>query len=633
MADPIAIGVVAGIITIAASATIYLRLRFPTIGSDLKFIKLIAGVMLENKKFGKKSYTIIDLFMDSVDKHPNKTLLLDENGSVTYEEVDHLSSKFAHYVREEGTLKLKDVAAVLMYNSPVFCWTCLGLGKLGITGALLNFNLRSDALLHCIKVSKARVIICENDPAFIDALTEIDSGLKDLGVSIWVIGKETADHPKTPLMKNITWDLQSQPIHRPSRHLRDGLKLDDIAVYIYTSGTTGLPKPARISWSKLHKGSYIMTIYDKGPDNVVYTPLPMYHSAGYIISFMCVIRIGMTLAMRKKFSVRYFWDDVRKFKATIIQYIGETCRYLLDAPQNPNDGVYDHTVSLAIGNGLRECIWNEFQTRFNIERIGEFYGATEGNLLTFNLDGKVGSCGQVSEFMRMVAGTLEIVECDFETSEPIRNSKGMCTLLAPGQAGLVINQITPKTPVDGYVASKEVNEKKMIRNVKKQGDVYFNFGDLLFMDKEGYLYFKDRIGDTFRWKGENVATTEVDNVLTDFDGVNIANTYGVEVGENEGRAGMSCVVLKFDFNEDVWKQLYSHVTDKLPIYACPKFLRYVKEMPVTGTFKHCKVQLLKEGFNPENVKDPLYYFDQKAKSYKLLDSPAYESIMSGEIRL
>ncbi|XP_033109373.1 very long-chain acyl-CoA synthetase-like [Anneissia japonica] len=622
----------AGIVTtVVVTAGIYIRLRFPTILSDLQFIRLIAGVILERKKFAKTCYTVIDLFMESVDRHPTKPLILSEDKSLTYEEVDKLSNRFAHYVRKDGTLKVKDVVAVLMHNGPELCWTSLGLGKLGITGALINFNLRSNALLHCIKVSKASIVICEADAGLIDALTDIESGLDGLGIQVWLIGKQV-EHPVTPRMKHISWDVQSQPDHRPSRHLRDGLELSDSALYIYTSGTTGLPKPVRITWNKLHGGSYILTIYNKGPDNVVYSPLPMYHSASYIIGFMGVIRIGMTLALRKKFSVRYFWDDVRKYNATIIQYIGETCRYLLDAPKSPSDGVYDHTIELAIGNGLRANIWTEFQTRFNIQQIGEFYGSTEGNQLTFNLDGKVGSCGRQTNFMRMLTGTFEVLECNVETSEPIRRSDGLCTILPPGEAGLLVSKVTSTSPVDGYAAPKAVNEKKLIRNVKKPLDEYFNFGDILLIDKEGYLYFKDRLGDTFRWKGENVATTEVDNVLTDFPDIIVANTYGVEVKGNEGRAGMSCVVSS-SCSENMLSQLYVHLTERLPAYACPKFLRFVKEMPVTGTYKHRKVELLKEGFDPQIVEDPMYFFDQTAKSYSLLDMPAFEKILRGEVRL
>uniref|UniRef100_A0A8C3NT76 long-chain-fatty-acid--CoA ligase n=1 Tax=Cyanoderma ruficeps TaxID=181631 RepID=A0A8C3NT76_9PASS len=342
-----------------------------------------------------------------------------------------------------------------------------------------------------------------------------------------------------------------------------------------------------------------------------------------------VIGEGATCVLKKKFSARQFWNDCRKYNVTMFLYIGELCRYLCNQPPKEEDRV--HQVRIALGNGIRPSVWKEFLMRFGPIKIFEFYGSTEGSLSFLNYSNKIGAVGRVGIFSKFLH-SFELLKYDVWKQEVIKDENGRCKKAPIGKPGLLVLQVTEDTPFSGYVGNREASEKKLLRNVFVEGDVYLDTGDLLEMDENGFLYFTDRVGDTFRWKGENVATLEVAEIISMMDFVQEVNVYGVSVKNYEGRIGMAAIVLKryHTFNGE---RLYKHVEDFLPSYAKPRFVRIMDVMQITATFKHQKMHLANEGFNPEIISEPLYFMYEPARSYIPLTREIYQKVVSGEIRL
>ncbi|XP_008565141.1 PREDICTED: very long-chain acyl-CoA synthetase, partial [Galeopterus variegatus] len=338
---------------------------------------------------------------------------------------------------------------------------------------------------------------------------------------------------------------------------------------------------------------------------------------------------GATLALRAKFSASQFWDDCRKYNVTVIQYIGELLRYLCNTPQKPSDR--DHKVRAAMGNGLRADVWREFIKRFGDIHIYEFYASTEGNIGFLNYTRKIGAVGRVNYLQKKVI-TYELIKYDVEKDEPVRDGNGYCIRVPKGEVGLLICRITQLTPFTGYAGGKTHTEKKKLRDVFKKGDLYFNSGDLLVIDHENFIYFHDRVGDTFRWKGENVATTEVADTVGLVDFIQEVNVYGVPIPGHEGRIGMASIKMKENHEFD-GKKLFQHIADYLPTYARPRFLRIQDTIEITGTFKHRKVTLAEEGFNPAVIKDALYFLDDTAKMYVPMTEDIYKAISDKTLKL
>ncbi|MCG8535742.1 MAG: AMP-binding protein, partial [Pseudomonadales bacterium] len=356
--------------------------------------------------------------------------------------------------------------------------------------------------------------------------------------------------------------------------------------------------------------------------DVFYVPLPLYHNNALTVSWGSVLTSGACFALTRKFSVSKFWDEVQHFNATGFCYIGELCRYLLSRPKSPQDRL--HKVRVVVGNGLRPEIWMEFKERFGIERICEFYGASECNLAfvnSFDVDCTAGFCPY----------PFSVVEVDPETEEPKRNPDGFMIKVPKGGVGLLITEISDLAPFDGYTDSSASN-KKILRNVFKPDDQWFNTGDLVRDQGYRHIQFVDRLGDTFRWKGENVATTEVEAAFKHVEQVEQAVVYGVQIPNTDGRAGMAALTLeehheKFDVNH-----VAQILVDALPAYAIPLFLRIREEHEITGTFKNRKVELKKQAYDPAQVDEPLYRFDSEQKTYVPMDQDTYAKIQSGEIR-
>ena len=413
---------------------------------------------------------------------------------------------------------------------------------------------------------------------------------------------------------------------------RPDLTIEDRALFIFTSGTTGLPKAANINHFRLMLAANAFAgVMNTGPDDCMYDCLPMYHTSGGVLATGAVLIGGGMVFIREKFSAREFWDDVVRHRCTLFMYIGELCRYLVNCAPHPQER--GHRLRLCCGNGLRPDVWTQFQSRFAIPLILEFYAATESNVTLFNVEGKPGAVGRIPWFLTSRFQT-KILRFDVERHALIRNSLGRCEEAAPGEVGEAVGRIfqDPSKPggrFEGYSNAAD-NEAKVLRDVFEEGDSWFRSGDLMRRDAEGYFYFIDRIGDTFRWKGENVSTTEVSEVMSAFAGIHETNVYGVEVPGREGRAGMAAIVCEEDLN---LADLRSYLAAHLPDYARPLFLRIRGEIDATATFKQRKIALVKDGFDPANIADALFFDDPRRGAYVRLDGALYAEIVSGEVRL
>ena len=413
--------------------------------------------------------------------------------------------------------------------------------------------------------------------------------------------------------------------------LSDAERLSYRALYIYTSGTTGLPKAANVSHSRLMQWSHWFAgLMDTRSTDRMYNCLPMYHSVGGVLATGAVLVGGGSVVISGKFSAHQFWNDVIRWDCTLFQYIGELCRYLLHADAPPHET--EHRIRMCCGNGLRLDVWDEFKRRFRIPRILEFYASTEGNVSLFNVDGKPGAIGRIPSFLAHRA-PMALVKFDFDTGEPVRNAQGVCLRCAPNEVGEAIGKV-PRGPsnftsrFEGYT-SQEATEKKILRDVFEPGDAWFRTGDLMRKDEQGYFYFVDRIGDTFRWKGENVSTTEVTQTIAACPGVIDAVVYGVTVPGTEGRAGMAAVVVSPTFDLIAFRQRLA----RLPEYARPLFLRVRGEIETTATFKPKTLDLSREGYDPVTIGDAIYFDDVKRHAFVRLDKALYDRIQTGQVRL
>jgi len=567
-----------------------------------------------------------DSAADVVEHHakqaPNAPAIRFEGRVMSYGELDAAASRVAHWARGQG-IGQGDVVALFFENRPEYLVLWLGLAKIGAAAALLNTNLRAGPLAHTLRVADAKLHLV--DAAVADAYAEARAELED-APPVWVSGGGLAG------AGDLDAAVAAQPATRVGPEARAQLRTRDLLFYIYTSGTTGLPKAARISHQRFLMVAHAFRIgCEITARDRVYVTLPLYHTAGVICAAGMALTAGATIVLRRRFSARQFWEDCAANGVTVFQYIGELCRYLLNTPPHPDEK--RHRIRLCVGNGLRPDIWEPFQARFGIPRIFEFYGSTEGNVALTNLDGRPGAVGRVPWYLERLF-TARLIRFDVETETPVRGADGFCVPCPVGEAGEMIGRIPddPNTALgrfEGYT-QREATEKKILRDVFEPGDAWFRTGDLLRRDAEGYYYFVDRIGDTFRWKGENVATSEVAEVLSVHPGVLEANVYGVQVPGADGRAGMAAVVVDPELSLE---SLYTHLERQLPAYARPIFLRLRTEMEVTGTFKHRKVDLVAEGFDPATIAEPLYFADAEKRSFVPLVPALYERIQAGEIRL
>lgn len=573
-----------------------------------------------------------DLLEEHIKRRGDRPALIGEGSSMTWAELDAYANQTAHWALSQG-LGRGDVVALLMENRPEYVATWLGLSRVGVVTALLNTHLTGDRLAHCIQEAHAEHWIVGEE--LVDAATSA-RGEMEKAASILVVGSGASDAKgpdlavlgdRKSLMSSFDDARACQSSDAVPDSAREGRKGADGLFLIYTSGTTGLPKAARVSHTKAI-GAGLSNYYLQGltPNDRMYICLPLYHSAGGMMAAGGGLFAGGALVLSKKFSAKRFWSDCAQHEVTTFQYIGELCRYLLNSPSHPDER--RHKVRVVMGNGLRPEVWTPFQERFGIDRIVEFYGATEGNLPIFNIPGRVGAVGYLPGFARKALG-MEIVKFDIDNDELVRDAKGRCIRCAPGEAGELVVKITKTARFEGYT-NDAASEKKILRGGFVDGDTYFRTGDLLRADEDGFYYFVDRIGDTFRWKGENVSTSEVAEVVSVVEGVEEANVYGVEIPGMDGRAGMVALVATDQFDLEAFG---SRVEEELAFYARPIFLRMLPQMEITGTFKHRKVDLVKEGFDPTTISDPILFRDSTKGCYVPLDGLTREKILNGEIRV
>ncbi|KAG9352245.1 hypothetical protein JZ751_020658 [Albula glossodonta] len=588
------------------------KVFFPYFWKDCLYIAdlILIIVKFAERRRRKPLFFVLDRFFEQTRKHPDRPFIVFENEVFSYRHTDQKSNKVANALQIYSNVKEGDTVALYMGNEAAFIFTWLALAKLGCPAALLNQNIRSKSLLHCFSCSGANVLIAAAELQ--DAVEEVLPSLQEQGVAVFIMAMQSS----TPGIESLADRIEKAPDKHIPASLRARTTFQSPAVYIYTSGTTGMPKAAVITQDRLLAAMAVLASNGVSPGDIIYLTLPLYHTAGFLIGFIGSIETGSTIILRRKFSASQFWDDCRKHEVTVIQYIGEVLRYLCNTPKRDNDK--DHKVRLAIGNGVREDVWKEFLTRFGNIQVREFYASTEGNVGFVNYIGKIGAIGRVN-FLHRKVFPYALIKYDTERGEPVRDSSGLCVQV-------------PKAPFIGYAKNAQQTEKKRIRDVFQKGDLYFNSGDLLRIDKENFIYFQDRVGDTFRWKGENVATNEVSDILTMMDFIQEANVYGVQVPGHEGRIGMAAVILKQGKQLD-GSRMFIHVANYLPAYARPRFVRIQNSIEVTATFKQMKTKLVEEGFNPALIHDPLFILSEKEKRYVPMMEGTYSSIVSGNVKL
>jgi len=542
--------------------------------------------------------------------------------TLSYRALAAACNRYARWGLARG-LGRGDVVCLVMANSPQYLAIWLGLTGICVTVALINTNLRGELLAHSLNLVRPRYVIAG------DSLAAAVSAVRDrlaAQVECWVSGPQ-AGNGALPRLDEALAALPGEPL-QPHEARRPSL--DERALCIYTSGTTGLPKAANVSHYRLMQWSqWFAGLIDVRPTDRMYNCLPMYHSVGGVVATGATLVGGGAVVLRERFSASAFWQDVRAERCTLFQYIGELCRYLLNSA--PHEDETHHALRLACGNGLRGDVWPEFQARFRIAEILEYYAATEGNFSLYNCEGRVGSIGRIPPFLAHRV-PVALVRFDVARAAPARDALGRCVRCAPGEVGEALGQIVAArgaTRFEGY-SDAAASASKVLHDVFAPGDSWYRTGDLMRQDEQGFFYFVDRVGDTFRWKGENVSTTEVAGVLGNCPGISDVAVYGVGVPGAEGRAGMAALVVRSDF---ALGELRRALRERLPDYARPVFLRIVPAIELTGTFKLRKQELADEGYDPRRVPDALYVDDPARGAYVPLDAALHERLCSGQLRI
>ncbi|XP_071322666.1 long-chain fatty acid transport protein 6 [Trachinotus anak] len=621
----LALGWLSALVAGVFSAHVLQKLCFPYFWRDFFFLLRVIryGVKLELFKLTSSVCTVLERFIQQAQRIPNKPFVIYDGRIHTYRDIEQRSNRLANVFLEKLNVRKGDCVALLMGNEPDFLCVWFGLAKVGCSIAFLNTNIKSKSLLHCFNCCGAKTLIVGSE--LVDCLDGILTSLLEDNIQVWAM-KSQSEHTQVNTLLDKVDAASDRPV--PAA-LRATTSLKSPTLYIFTSGTTGLPKAAVITHLQSLKAAAGFWAFGATEDDVVYIPLPLYHSAASLIGIGGTIELGATCVLKKKFSASQFWNDCRKHDVTIFQYIGELCRYLCNQPKTDVDKV--HKVQMGVGNGLRQDVWREFQSRFGNIKMCEVYGSTEGNLCFMNHIGKIGTVGRSNFFYRLLF-KYDLVKYDMEKDETVTDENGFCQRVQRGETGLLLSKVSAFSPFFGYAGSKQLTEKKLMRNVFAKGDAYFNTGDLMAEDQDGFICFRDRVGDTFRWKGENVATTEVTETLGLVDFIQEVNVYGVEIPGHEGRAGMAAMIVRPGFTFD-GKKLFEHVKRDLPTYAHPLFIRLQEIMETTSTFKQQKFQLVQSGFNPSTISDPLYVLDYQQKNYIPLTDSIYQSILAGERKL
>ena len=558
-----------------------LATRLPALVMDAPVI--LRGALTGLLVLPTSKVSIGKVFQDRAARHGDRVFIRFGDQEVTYRQANETANRYAAVLAERG-VRRGDVVGIMLRNSPDAVLMMLSAVKCGAVAGMLNYHQRGEVLAHSLGLLNAAVVVAEND--LVEPM--INSG---------------ADVADLMTMENLAALARGKTAGNPASVAQ--VQAKDRAFYIFTSGTTGHPKASVMThqrWLRALAGFSGLGVRLRGNDTL-YCALPLYHNNALTVALSSVIDAGATLALAPTFSVSKFWDDVIAMGATAFIYIGELCRYLLNQPPKPTDRA--HKVRVIVGNGLRPDIWDEFTKRFGIKRVVEFYAASEGNTAFINIFNIPGSTG-------INPLPLAYVEYDPETGEPARGPEGRLRRVPAGQPGLLLSPVSRLSPFDGYT-DKAASEKKLVRNAFKDGDVWFNTGDVMSPQGMGHAAFADRLGDTFRWKGENVATTDVEAPLAADPSVEECTVFGVEVPDTGGRAGMAAVKLREGATFDgvaLARRLYG----ALPNYSVPLFIRLVDSLETTSTFKSRKVELRNEAYGAA-VADPLYVLAGREEGY------------------
>jgi fatty-acyl-CoA synthase len=537
--------------------------------------------------------------------------LASTDASMTYRQLGIRCNQYSRWGMSQG-LKSGDAVSLLMANCAEYPAIWLGLTRIGVEVALVNSQLAGSVLAHSINIAHPKYLIVGADLA--PRIAAIRPHLP-ASLACRVFGSSPLDlRPLQPELAAVAGEpLLSSECTAPA--------IDATALYIYTSGTTGLPKAARVSHYRLMQWSHWFAgMMDTRPSDCMFNCLPLYHSVGGVVATFATLVSGGKVVIRPRFSASDFWRDVRDERCTLFQYIGELCRYLVNTPYQPAE--LEHALRMACGNGLRPEVWEPFKTRFRIPRILEYYASTEGNFSLYNCEGQPGAIGRIPAFLSSRL-PVALLRFDLDAAEPLRNSQGLCEQCLPNDRGQRAGRF------EGY-ADPEASARKVLRNVFKEGDAWYRTGDLMRRDERGFYYFVDRVGETYRWKGENVSTAEVLSALTASRGVVDAVVYGVTVPGTDGRAGTAALQVNGEFDLAAFR---AEVATRLPPYARPVFLRIVSTLEATATFKPRKQDLMQAGFDPGRVSDPLYVDDPRSQRYVPLDAALFAAILSGELRI
>jgi citronellyl-CoA synthetase len=571
----------------------------------------------------EKPLTVGKIIERQAHKRPDKNLILFENRAITYKEFNEAANRYADLFSSRGFVK-GDTVALLMENRPEYLIIHAGLSKIGVVPALVNNNIRGKVLARALNIVEAKALIIGHE--LLADYLQIAGDVILKGSRSVFIEKEGKQRETPDTIEDLTPLLNAASSMNPADN--EPLTTRSILEYIYTSGTTGMPKATVLTHHKWIQLGYALggLCLNTIPRDVIYCCLPLYHNSGINIAWPATVVHGATLALRRKFSASNFIDDVRKYKATLFVYIGELCRYLNNKPSRPDDG--DNPLEYILGNGMRADYWIQFQKRFDIKKIIECYGSTEGVGGLINMKGVPGMIGRLT-----VAGVRmgEVARYDAEKQELIRNKQNFVEKCKLGEKGMFLAAINKNSPFSGYKGDKKATNEKIIENVFTPGDKYFISGDLFQLHKKDYVSFVDRLGDSYKWKGELVATNEVADVLNKFGCFEDCNVYGVTVKNAEGRAGMAALTLRPGSSLD-WNVFAEYVIGNLPVYARPYFVRLRKEKDATSSFKQIKSGLQKEGFDPSIIRDNLYFLDPVKKAYVELTKNIYEEIEYGRKR-
>jgi fatty-acyl-CoA synthase len=562
---------------------------------------------------------LIDRLAGEFDAAP---ALIAVEASMTYRQLGVRSNQYARWGIAQG-LKAGDTVSLLMANCAEYPAIWLGLTRIGAVVALVNSQLAGDVLAHSINIGAPKALIVGADLA--PRVAAIRARLAtDLICRV--------HGPGTKEFMRIEPELAALPGDPLQASERAPPPIDATALYIYTSGTTGLPKAAKVSHYRLMQWSHWFAgMLDTTPRDRMFNCLPLYHSVGGVVATFATLVGGGAVVIRPRFSASDFWRDVRDERCTLFQYIGELCRYLVNSPHQQVET--EHSLRLACGNGLRPEVWGPFKERFGIPRILEYYASTEGNFSLYNCEGQPGAIGRIPPFLASRL-PVALLRFDVEKSAAWRNSEGFCERCATNEIGEAVGLMPSggnerAGRFEGY-ADPEASARKVMRNVFEKGDAWYRTGDLMRRDERGFYYFVDRVGETYRWKGENVSTAEVLTALTASRGVLDGAVYGVMVPGTDGRAGTAALVVDADFDLVAFR---AEIASRLPAYARPVFLRILTRLEATATFKPRKQDLVEAGFDPGRVSDPLYFDDVRAQRYVPVDDALFNAIVSGGVRV